>query len=347
MNKNENKEKEEKFEFLDDKCKDLTFYKVLMQNLSNPDIYNNTGWSRKVIDYELHQWFTEEEAPLDRSTQGIGFYSYKSLKGIIRDNSNRLREFITGERTVHPVVVKEVCGIDTSAVRSRMVKILPPLTFDAIIEQLTEWDETTEEMLEKYMHYTSELDRFSAVKMLLEEKAKEKERGSLLESCRPIADEYWAKYNKYKPFFERLEMSKEVFVVFEIPSDYKRTNISFHNYDSKHDYSHALAKLNVALSFLKDVAYRQARSIQVFIPRMKKRLVGIEEKALKEKEHINGLLETYKDLLSDIPELGEEDGTYTLSRSNKLRRIGRKQYDFQLSHVSTGKEPEEDIFELQ
>lgn len=340
----ESKKEEAPFEFLDEKCEDMTLYKVLRPNKDKDDIYYNTQYST-VFEYETYTWYTEEKSTLDRSMRGNGFYSFMNLESIIRTHRFNVKEILKGILTIHQVEVKDVCAIGETQIRSRKVRIEDAMSIDEIIEELTHWGETPEKILEKYTEYTKELKRFSSVKKILDAKKELKEKEKVMKSNEPIVGEYWEIYNKFKPFFENLNITERIFHTLRIPHDLTNTNyVNFDNFNEDTDFTNALSNLKVALAFLKQSVVSQPRSAKLFITRMVKRMEAITEDASNEIDLVEGILERFEPLLSQIPKFNQSEvkDSYIVG---DLLKTKRKHYSFNITRIGIGFENKEFIQE--
>jgi len=339
-----NEEKEiQIYDFLDAKCVDMELYKVLKPHKDNSGIFFSTGW-KSGFRYALDEWFFEKDAILDRSTNGKGFYSYIGLEVIIAENSSYIHEFLNGDKTIHPVRVREVCAISKNAVRTRKVIIEDPLTIDEIIKELTNWGETPEDVLEKFTEYTKELKRFSAIKSILDAQKNAKERQAIIELNKPLISAYWEKYEQFEPFLKRLSVTKEVFRILKLPHNLGENKHSFRGYYENSYFKDSLDNLDIGISFLVSLAKRHSQSSKSLVTRLNNHAKRIEKMTLKEIDHVKGVLETYTDLLADVPifdDIRIED-EYT---RGDLKKAGRKRYDFWVSRVSVGSEKKEEIDE--
>ena len=338
--------KTQKFKFLDNQHKDTKFYKILQPSLTaKTKIFQNTNY-RQIFNYELNKWYTNEEAEVAHGTTGPGFYAWNDLAAICRQYSNTLRDIFSGTYTLHPVELKEICGESYSNFRARKIRILPPLSREALIQTLIGDETDPEEIISQYKHHKQELDRFAPVAALLESITIEEERKESIEKNKPLEKKYWTVYNKYKPFFEKLAISSKIFDSFEIPHDLettKRSYYRFNTYDRAEEFETAITKLKQSIGLIQDTARRQLTSSKRLNTRLQTKVNALKKEIIADNTRVQTLLKTHYDLLDNLPEFDKKEFEKEHTRNNSwrfrdLRQNTRRKYEFSLSHITTGDE---------
>jgi len=89
---------------------------------------------------------------------------------------------------------------------------------------------------------------------------------------------------------------------------------------------------------------RHSQSSKSLVTRLNNHVKRIEKLTLEEIDHVSGVLETYTDLLADVPNFDDIKINDEYTRGD-LKKAGRKRYDFWISRVSVGLEKKEEIDE--
>ena len=333
-----------KFAFLDKEHKDTKFYKVLRPSLTaKTTVFHNIHF-REQFNYKLNKWYTNENAKLDHSTSGVGFYAWNDLPAIIRQYNSQLRDILSGHYSLHPVELKEICGEDRGNFRARKIRILPPLSRNDIIQLLVGDETDPEEIISQYKHHKQELNRFAPVVSLLDSIADADARKETLKKNQPLEKKYWKIYKKYKPFFEKLSISGKIFEALRIPHDLEIGKISHHRfsrYDRNEDFETAITKLTQAVSLIHDVARKQITSSKRLSTRLQTKVNTLKKEIIVDNTRVQTLLKTHSKLLTKLPDFDEQAFKNENTRNNSwmlrdVKRDTRRKYQFSLSHVTTG-----------
>ena len=340
-NENEKEIKEVPFTFLDEKLESQQFFKVLEK--VGEDEYRNTIYNEK-FKYELYEDHVIRDAPLDRSTHGKGFYSFIGLEAAINNSRYKLDKIVSGEFTIHSVQPSEICGKSASSVRSRRIVIHAPFTLEEVMRHITGYSMSEEEIIDKYVKHQNELNRFSALKGIIDAKANEVQKEEMVKLNKELIETYWKRYDKFVPIFERTEISHRIFDLLRLPSKFSDIDEqrSFEDFNKHKDFSKTLDDLDLALAVIKDTLYKESSSIKSFTQRAKRKFDKIIADAQRELNHAEGVMETHKDLLDQINNIDKI--LYNDWSLRKVKSQTRQRYEFSLSHLSTkGKEKAERI----